>query len=352
MGLCLFSVVLAESDQTKNKEKSVQVTLRPLSSLLTQSKSSAPASVISLNHATISAEITGRVTEVFVEAGETVNQGTRLASIDCRSYDLSHKQALAALKVAKTRFNLAKKEFVRNQKLVHQGTISRELFDQADANQRTTLADIELKNVQIASARLAVSRCQIVAPFGGQISQRIVQKGQLVTPATPLFRLLQTDSLEVKASLSPPEIAFAKNSPRLEFVSGKRKWKVKLRSVIQTVDETTRTQEVRLSLPKNAQLASGLSGRLEWHSNTPKLSADYLLRRGDHLGVMIAEGLDKKQAKARFYPLPDAKEGQPALIDLPENTQIIGQNRYRVKDGQRITVISHNANNDKKASAE
>lgn len=339
IGLCLFSAALAENAQTKTTEKPVQVTLRPLSKLLTNIKSSAPASVISLKHATISAEITGTITTIYAEAGERVKKGVRLASIDCRSYDLTHQQAVAALKVAKARFNLAKKQFVRNQGLVRQGTISREIFDQADANQRTTLADIELKNVQIASAKLAVSRCQIFAPFSGQITQRMVQEGQLVTPATPLFHLLQTDNLEIKASLSPLEIAFAKNSPSLEFVAGKRNWAVKLRSVIQMVDETTRTQEVRLSLPKKAEVATGLSGRLEWRSNTPKLSADYLLRRGDSLGVMIAEGIDKQQGKARFFPLPDAKEGQPAFIDLPANTQIIDQNRYRVKDGQAISVI-------------
>ena len=350
LGLCLFTAALAEGNVAK---KPLQVTVRPLSSLLTHIKNSAPANVISLNHATISAEISGQVTTIYVEAGETVKKGERLASIDCRSYDLAHKQALAALKVAKTQFNLAKKQFVRNQGLVRQGTISREVFDQADAHQRTTLADIELKNIQIAIAKLAVSRCQILAPFSGQITQRMVQKGQLVMPATPLFHLLQTNSLEVKASLSPLELVSAKNAPDLEFVVANKRWKAKFRSVIQTIDETTRTQEVRLTLPENADVASGLSGRLEWRGSTPKLSADYVLRRGDHLGVMIVEASDKQNAKANFYPLDGAKEGQPAFIDLPLDTQIIDQNRYRVKDGQIIAIIPNTNNiNKKQASSE
>ncbi len=347
LGLCLFTAAQAEGNVAK---KPLQVTVRPLSSLLLHGNNSAPASVISLNHATISAEISGQITTIFAEAGETVKKGERLASIDCRSYDLAYKQALAALKVAKTQFNLAKKQFVRNQGLVRRGTISRETFDQADAHQRTTLADIELKNIQIAIAKLAVSRCQILAPFNGQITQRMVQKGQLVTPATPLFHLLQTNALEIKASLSPGEIASARNAAKLAFVAGNKRWKTILRRVIQLIDETTRTQEVRLTLPDNADVVSGLSGRLEWRSHIPKLSPDYILRRGDHLGVMIVKASDKSDYRAKFYPLADAKEGQPAFIDLPLDTQIVDQNRYRVKDEQIIAIIPKT--NKKRASSE
>ncbi len=337
------NVANASAEKRSNHKKPVfKVTLRPLSDLLAHSTNSVPAAVISLNHTTISAEITGRIKALYAETGDTVKKGEKLASIDCRSYDLALKQAEAVLKVAKTQFNLARKQHVRNRDLVKKGTISRELYDQTDAKQRATLADIELKNVQIESARLAVSRCQIVAPFGGQITDRLVQQGQLVMPATPLFKLLQNDRLEIRANLSPSEIKLIQDSPMLEFVSGGRRFKAELRSVIQSVDETTRTQEARLTLPRNAAVVAGMSGRLEWSSKIPSIPADYLLQREGKLGVMIARKITSaekiKTAIAQFYPLPDASEGRPAIIDLPKNTPIIDQNRYRVKDGQHVMI--------------
>lgn len=332
--------VVAAVETSENKP--IVITVRPLSGLLSNAQSSAPASIISLNHSVISAEITGRVIKTSSEVGERVKKGEVLATIDCRTYQLAEKQARAALKVAKTQFNLAKKQYNRNRALVRQGTIPRELFDQSEANQQTSLADIELKNVSIESTQLAVSRCLIRAPFSGQLTQRLVQQGQLVTSGSPLFKLLQTDKLEITARLSPAEIIHIKESPLLEFVVGDKRFKTTLRSIINTVDETTRTQEVRLSLTnplsKRSHVATGLSGRLEWSSKKSQIPAEYILRREGGLGVLAIVDITNKMGKAKFYKLADAREGQPAYIDLSGNTLIIDQNRYRVKDGQTVKI--------------
>ncbi len=328
----------AEATNT-TKEEPLLVTVRPLSELLIKNQNSAPANIISLNHPTVSAEITGRITAIKTETGANIKKGQVLASIDCRSYQLAERQAQAAVNVAKTQFNLVKKQFARNRTLLRQGTIPREMFDQAEANKQTTLADIELKNISNEIAKLEVSRCQIRAPFAGQITQRIVQEGQLVSAGTALFKLLQTGKLEITAELSPDEIKHIKDSPLLEFVSGDKHATVSLRSIINTIDETTRTQEVRLSLPRGSKLASGLSGRLEWSSKQSKLPAEYILRRGDSLGVMLAllkKDKSAKQGTAKFHRLPNAREGQPAYIDLSKTALIIDQNRYRVKDSQIV----------------
>lgn len=336
----LIATTNADDSAKVAKEEPLVVTVRPLSELLIKDQNSAPASIISLNHSTVSAEITGRITTIKTETGANVKKGQVLASIDCRSYQLVERQTQAAVKVAKTQFNLVKKQFARNRTLLRQGTIPREMFDQAEANQQTTLADIELQNISNEIAKLEVSRCLIRAPFAGQITQRIVQEGQLVTAGTALFKLLQTGNLEITAELSPDEIKHIKGSPLLEFASGDDHATVSLRSIIDTIDETTRTQEVRLSLPRGSSLASGLSGRLEWSSKQSKVPAEYILRRGDNLGVMLALPKKDKSAKkgtATFHKLSNAREGQPAYIDLSKTALIIDQNRYRVKDSQLIS---------------
>ena len=99
------------------ENKLLNVSIVPLSSVLISTKNSAPANIISINHSTLSAEITGRVNSINSEAGSFVRKGEKLASLDCRSYLLAKKQAEAALKVAETQFNLAKKQLVRNQQL-------------------------------------------------------------------------------------------------------------------------------------------------------------------------------------------------------------------------------------------
>jgi len=324
--------------QAENKQL-LDVTVKPLSSVLISSKQSTPATVVNLNTTTISSEITGRAYKVYPEVGDNVKSKQRLVALDCRSYQLQKKQAEASLKVSLAQLNLAKKQLRRNQQLVAKGTVPREVLDSAQASQETSLADIEFKKAQIEIAQLAVDRCVIRAPFNGQVTKRLVQKGQLLTPGTPLYELMQLDRLDIKTKLSPSDTRALQEQEEITFVTKTQNYKVKLRTVIKLIDETTRTQEVRLSLIDKTSVPAGLSGRIEWSNSQQKIPAEFILRNSNgDLGVLIAENSVEGTAKAKFTILPNAVEGQPVFSDLSPNTLIINKNRYRVTDGELISI--------------
>lgn len=334
----IFVGLLIGSSIVNADNELLSVSVKPLSSLLIESKQSTPASAVSLNTSVISAEITGRAFKVYVETGDFVKARQRLVALDCRSYELAQKQAEASLKVSLAQLNLAKKQLRRNQQLISKGTIPRELLDSAEAAQQTSLADIEFKKAQIETAKLAVDRCIIRAPYAAQVSNRMAQQGQLLMPGTPLFELMQSDRMEIKTNLSPANAVSLKDLPLIEFVTDKQRYKVTVRSILQRVDETTRTQEVRMSLEKGTTIPAGLSGRVEWSSNRLQIPPEFILRNGANLGVMTAENTIEGTAKAKFKALPNAIEGQPVLTDLSKSTLIIDKNRYRVTDGQLISI--------------
>lgn len=340
IGVIAFFMMLTflASSSTFAKDEPLTVSITPLSKLLINAKSSAPANIISLNNSTISAEITGRALKIQAETGDYVKKGQKLVALDCRSYSLAKKQAQAGLKVAKTQLNFSDKQFKRNQNLIKKGIIPREIFEKAEASKLTALADIQLKKANIETAKLAISRCQISAPFSGQIIKRLVQEGQLVSTGTPLFQLMQSNKLEIRTNLSPADVAKLDDTPVLKFVAGKLQLNAEVRSVIQNIDEATRTQEVRLSLPPDTQVAVGLSGRIEWSSKAKLLPAEYLIRRNSILGVIVAEDIVEGIGRARFLQIVGAKEGQAVEVDLPENTAVITQNQFRLKTGQSIKI--------------
>ncbi len=335
-GSISFSHALAEAEQTKGELLSV--TTKPLSTLLMSAENSAPANVISLNHSTISAEITGRAMMIEGETGDEVKKGKRLVTLDCRSYLLAKKQAEASLHIAKTQLNYSSKQYKRNQDLLAKRIIPRETFEKAESGKLAAIADIELKKVAIETTKLAINRCKISAPFSGQITKRLVQQGQLVTAGTPLFQIMQKNKLEIKTQLSAAQVQMLDDSPLLKFIAGDKQFKTVVRSIIQTVDEATRTQEVRLSLPKATKIAAGMSGRIIWRSKDLLIPAEYILRRNNQLGVMLAEDIIEGVGKAKFHPLINANEGQAVKADLPENSAIIVKNRYRVKDTQQVKI--------------
>lgn len=213
-------------------------------------------------------------------------------------------------------------------------------FSTAQADLEGSKADLltvqtELENAlaQQEAAEVVAGRCQITAPFAGQITQRQVQLGQLSSPGTPAFQLLQNQGLEVMAELSPDEIRDQEQGEKVRFVTENTELEVERRAVVGQVNAASGTQEVRYRIQSEHDLPVGRTGRLRWQGKLPAISPEWLLRREGGLGLMLAV-----DGKAEFYPLENAREGQPALIDLPADTLLIDANRLRVRNGQNIRL--------------
>ena len=98
------------------------------------------------------------------------------------------------------------------------------------------------------------------------------------------------------------------------------------------IDSRTRTREARLRFAEeNAPV--GAAGRVLWQGESLQLPAGYLVRRSQQLGIFYVDG-----DQARFYPVPGAVEGQPAVVDLQAESLLIVEGRQRLADGDAISV--------------
>ncbi|PID47138.1 MAG: hypothetical protein CSB47_00985 [Proteobacteria bacterium] len=333
--LIMGGAAASDSNQPgkSTKAPALRVTTQTLSELEVESEYSAPATIVSLNNSSISAEIQGRAIKIRAEVGDQIQKGKLLVELDCRSYVNQRKQALAALKLSKTQRDFARKQYARHQRLLRRGALARESYDKAQSDLSISAADIELKQTNVEAADLAISKCKIYAPFSGQVTAKYVQQGQLITPGTPLVQLLQTGKLEVEAELSSNELIKIRNSPNIRFTTATTSQPVTIRSVIRQLNASSNTLRVRLNIPVNDSVIAGLNGRLKWRDDRHKIPPEFLVQRDHKLGVML-----EIDGKARFHPLPTAREGQPAEINLPTSSRIIIVNRYSVQDGQAVTT--------------
>lgn len=332
----LLFVLLPSSVMAKEDEQGLPVTVQALGDILQAAERSVTATLISLNDSTISAELAGRVTAVAVAAGDQVTKGQVLAKLDCRDYTFAHKQRLAGVDAAQARFALADSQLKRKQQLRKTAVISSEEVDAAQADFDIAKADLMSARVLFETARLAVSRCEITAPFAGQITRRHVQLGQQVVAATPVVQLLQNNAIEVTASLSAGQLQDQASGSQLRFVANGVAIPLQRRVVIGQMDGKTRTQEVRFVPQQNTNLPVGVDGRLVWQGRLPVLPSKWLVRREGGLGLMLEDN-----GVAKFHALPQAQEGQAVSIDLPATTRIIDQNRQRARDGAVLKILSN-----------
>lgn len=201
----------------------------------------------------------------------------------------------------------------------------------AKADLLTVKTELENALAQQDAAAVMTGRCLIKAPFDGQITQRQFQLGQISSPGVAAFQLLQHQGLEVAAQLSPDEVRDQAQGEKIRFVSNGVVLDIERRAVVAQVASDSGTQEVRYRVSSEHDLPVGKTGRIRWQGKLPAIPPDWLLRREGGLGLMLAV-----DGKAAFYPLKNAREGQPALIDLPPETLLIDANRLRVRNGQAI----------------
>jgi RND family efflux transporter MFP subunit len=150
----------------------------------------------------------GQVSRVFVDAGQWVEQGQILASIE-RSVQIQQiGGAEAQINSARADLRLAQAELERALKLVDRGFISKADVDRKTANRDSANARVAIAEAQLRELRARTARLDIRAPVGGYILERNVEPGQTVGAGSGiLFRMAQGGQLELQAQLSEADLA-------------------------------------------------------------------------------------------------------------------------------------------------
>jgi len=316
---------------TQARESMSSITTAPLGELLFHPEYSAPATTLSLNNSRISAETAGRIRQIPVKVGDQVAKDDLLVELECRDNRLRRRQAESILKGAEARLTLARRQRERTQSLRKDRNVSEELLNQREADVRTAAAERMNRIAALEKAQLDEARCQVRAPFSGIVMERLAGEGEWVNIGQPLVQLLDNQRLEVSAQVPVNRVDSLRNALAPRFESDHR-YPLRLRRILPVVETRGRYREARLEFSA-AKALPGSAGRLVWSSSAAVLPADLIERRGDTLGVFLL-----RAGKARFHPLPDALEGQPARVDLPTESLLIIEGRQGLSDGDPVVV--------------
>lgn len=169
----------------------------------------------------IGAEVTGKITEVFVDYNDQVKQGQALATIDPEQLRASTEQSRAELSAARATVLEARASSEETQLAAaraeqqHQkGLISAQQLEAARAaaaRAKAALSSAEARTVlSRASLGLASTRLEktkIVSPIDGIVLSRAVEPGQTVTAGfqTPILFKLAEDLSQMRLAISVDE---------------------------------------------------------------------------------------------------------------------------------------------------
>lgn len=192
----------------------------------------------------ITADVTGKVAEIYVKEGQSVRTGDVLFKLDTTEYALQAKQAEAALSAAQVALSSARTSqasdatvipartasedahanYERMKQLYEAGGISEAEYEAAKSKMDTADAQLAAAQIsqksssdnaaaQVESARAAyelaaqrLADCTVKAPIDGQVSQIKIENGSVVSAQSAAMSVVDNSSLKVSVEVLEKDV--------------------------------------------------------------------------------------------------------------------------------------------------
>jgi len=329
----------------------------------------APGTVESIASAQLAARTMGTVTQIFVREGDAVKRGQELMRLDDRELSArsqaaqsAYQEATAAteeasrgLAAAQAQADVARKTYERYVYLKQQNAVSPQEFDEVEARQRAAeanLAATKARQQQVGAMKArAASEAQaagtvagyarVAAPFDGVVVRRQVEPGSMVMPGTPLIVVEDHSKYRMEVTLDAARAAGivrgASARVRLDSMPG-RDLSGKVVEIEAGAESASQTLRIKIDLPGDAALRSGLFGRAWFPRGERKalaLPRTAIIERGQLRGVYA---LDKDRiARLRLVTLgAEAGDHVEILSGLSEGDTVLLDPAGRELDGRKV----------------
>lgn len=201
------------------------------------------------NRATMSAQTSGRIAEVYFDVDDYVEAGEALVRFTNLEQQAALASAEAALSEAVARQKQSDEDFRRVEGLFNSGSSSKREYDQATAARDAATARVAAARSAIATAEQQLEYTLVRAPYAGIVTERFVEVGESIAVGQPLMSGLSLESLRVVVDI-PQHVAARVREFQTAFIltDAVRIPAAKL-TIFPFADSTSNTFTVRIELP-------------------------------------------------------------------------------------------------------
>jgi membrane fusion protein (multidrug efflux system) len=319
----------ASSDATLPAEE-LAATVRTLTVQATEVTDLAvlSADLLPSRRATLASEVSGTVQELTVDVGDRVGRGSLVARIDTRALRQQVAEAEALFRQALDRFERAEKLFAKR-------SITRE-------HHLDAMASRDVAEARLASAKLALEKSEIKAPWSGRVAARHVEVGDYAGPGQPILDLVAVDRLKVRAPASAADVPYLEIGTPISVTVDVLPGEVFIGKVVRLgaeLDTGTRTLDVEAELDNSdGRLRPGYFGTLQLPRRVipdailiPLIS---IIDFEDYRAVYVVEDGQAQLRRVELGPIV----GEKAVVTsgVVDGDKVIIAGLQQVADGLRV----------------
>ncbi|MBI2729192.1 MAG: efflux RND transporter periplasmic adaptor subunit [Sphingobacteriales bacterium] len=195
-----------KEQQKETTEKPVAVTLGTVSSG-SQNAILASGQVEAIQTANISTRVMGRITNIYVKAGDRVNKGQMLATISDEDIRAKRAQTDAMIAEAEAAYANAQKDYERFNNLYKQQSATAKELDNVTLQYNSAKARVDAAKQMRSEVNASLSYSSLTAPFSGVVTQKLAEAGNIANPGMPIVTIEQSGILQVSASIAESDIS-------------------------------------------------------------------------------------------------------------------------------------------------
>ena len=234
------------------------------------------ATVNSKLRSVIESKVSGRIDKMLVTPGQQVKAGDLLVELDVREIQAKLDQATPVR-------DQAEKDLKRYADLLAKRVITQQEFEAAQSKAKVARA-------AVIEAETMLGYAKVVAPFGGVITRKLADVGDLASPGKPLVEMEDPGALRLEAAVPEAIIDRIALGSKLAVHIGSNELEGVVREISPMADPSSRTLLVKLDLPATAGMRTGQFGRVAIpvaETSVLRVPASAVLRRGQMELVFI-----------------------------------------------------------------
>jgi multidrug efflux pump subunit AcrA (membrane-fusion protein) len=330
----------------------------------------------------VASRVQGYVREVRVRQGDHVEGGALLVTVDPRDLaarvdraraaladtemaldeaKTTRREAEAALRAAEADHAYADASAVRYRQLWQRDLVSAQDYEVVEAKRKSALAAVEQAQARIQSLRareaqmshridqaraelrtaeLALDDTRLTAPASGVVVERRVEPGDLAVPGQTLLVLDDPRAYRFEAEVGESAVGRVRLRQTVPVVLDAlaRTLEGRVAEIVPAADPTSRTVTVKVDLPADPELRSGLFGRARFPAGERQallVPGTALVERGQLTGVYVVDTQGIAQLR---LVTAGARRGDRVeiLSGLRAGERIVVEGAERVSDGVRV----------------
>lgn len=290
---------------------------------------------------TVSAEVSGKVIEVFRDEGEKISEGDTLVLLDDRDYRSRLEEARSLLENRETEYNRVVAETERDRRLFEERIISVSEWELSQARKTAAASALDSARERTQQAVLALGRTKILAPTGGVAAVRFVNKGDYIVGGSPLFRIDEIEPFRCRINL-PRELDFLREGYPVRISRNGNYVRGRVLRQAGTSSSVAGTREWIVECGDNTFLwQSGVrvSIEIEHADFLDALLIPVTAIRSVEKGYVCYTVGDDRVARQVPIRVIDRFEELAAVTGLKEGQRVVAKLSTAVKDGGQVEVI-------------